>query len=90
MNYAGELFNRVLGRKKYLCRCVPSRSLKQSVQICRRSRAIQVGLNVSVLEDWIDRMGLPQGVQSHFSPVRDLLTWLQVRVHHFIYEDSCS
>ncbi|KAK2461987.1 hypothetical protein APHAL10511_006450 [Amanita phalloides] len=56
-----ELFNRVLGRKKYLC----------------RSRAIQVGLNVTVLEDWINQMGLPQGVQSHFAPVHDVLNWLQ-------------
>ncbi|KAF8632573.1 hypothetical protein AX15_001783 [Amanita polypyramis BW_CC] len=56
-----ELFNRVLGRKKYLC----------------RSRAIQVGLNISVLEDWIEQMGLPQGVRSHFAPVHDLLVWLQ-------------
>ncbi len=37
-----------------------------------------------MLEDWIDRMGLPQGVQSHLSPVRDLLTWLQVRIPNLI------
>ncbi|KAF8640500.1 hypothetical protein AX17_000162 [Amanita inopinata Kibby_2008] len=58
---ACELFNRVLGRKKYLC----------------RSRAIQISKNLAILEDWIDQMGLPQGVQSHFAPVHDLLGWLQ-------------
>ncbi|KAN0100548.1 DIL domain containing protein [Tylopilus felleus] len=58
---SSEIFNRVLTRKKYLC----------------RSRAIQVGLNLTVLEEWIDDMGLPRGIVSHFSPVRDLLMWLQ-------------
>ncbi|KAF9244617.1 DIL domain-containing protein [Melanogaster broomeanus] len=58
---SSEIFNRVLTRKKYLC----------------RSRAIQVGMNLTVLEEWIDDMGLPRGIASHFSPVRDLLTWLQ-------------
>ncbi|KAF8846301.1 hypothetical protein BDN67DRAFT_891056 [Paxillus ammoniavirescens] len=58
---SSEIFNRVLTRKKYLC----------------RSRAIQVGMNLSVLEEWIDDMRLPRGIASHFSPVRDLLTWLQ-------------
>ncbi|KAH7883507.1 DIL domain-containing protein [Phlebopus sp. FC_14] len=56
-----EIFNRVLTRKKFLC----------------RSRAIQVGMNLTVLEEWVDDMGLPRGITSHFSPVRDLLTWLQ-------------
>jgi hypothetical protein len=36
-------------------------------------------MNVSVLEEWVGKMGLPRGVQSHFAPVRDLLNWLQVR-----------
>ncbi|PFH50797.1 hypothetical protein AMATHDRAFT_60449 [Amanita thiersii Skay4041] len=58
---ACELFNRILGRKKYLC----------------RSRAIQISSNMANLEDWIDDMGLPQGVHSHFAPVDDLLIWLQ-------------
>lgn len=35
-------------------------------------------MNLSVLEDWVDAMGLPRGVRSHFAPVRDLLQWLQV------------
>lgn len=58
---SSEIFNRVLTRKKFLC----------------RSRAIQIGMNLSVLEDWIDDMGLPNGLKSHFSPVKDLLNWLQ-------------
>ncbi|KAL4069680.1 DIL domain-containing protein [Scleroderma yunnanense] len=58
---SSEIFNRVLTRKKFLC----------------RSRAIQVGMNMTMLEDWIDDMGLPHGMKAHFSPVKDLLTWLQ-------------
>lgn len=38
-------------------------------------------MNVSVLEEWVGKMGLPRGVQSHFAPVRDLLNWLQVGNH---------
>ncbi|KAK7064296.1 DIL domain-containing protein [Favolaschia claudopus] len=56
-----EMFNRILTRKKYLC----------------RSRAIQISLNLGALEEWVGQMGLPPGVQSHFNPVRDLLNWLQ-------------
>ncbi|KAH9947151.1 DIL domain-containing protein [Amylocystis lapponica] len=59
-NY-GETFNRVLTRKKYIC----------------RSRAVQISMNLSVLEEWVGEMQLPRGVVSHFAPVRDLLTWLQ-------------
>lgn len=58
---ACETFNRVLTRKKYLC----------------RSRAVQISMNLSVLEEWIGEMQLPRGVGSHFAPVKDLLTWLQ-------------
>ncbi|KAF9270163.1 hypothetical protein L218DRAFT_952347 [Marasmius fiardii PR-910] len=58
---ACEIFNRVLTRKKYIC----------------RSRAVQIGINLSVLEEWVIQMGLPRGVQSHFTPVRELLHWLQ-------------
>lgn len=43
-----------------------------------RSRAIQIGMNLSVLEEWVVNSGLPHGVESHFSPVRELLHWLQV------------
>nr|GAT44119.1 predicted protein [Mycena chlorophos] len=56
-----EMFNRILTRKKYLC----------------RSRALQISMNLLALEDWVDQMGLPRGVQSHFNPVKDLLSWLQ-------------
>ncbi|KAH9846836.1 DIL domain-containing protein [Lenzites betulinus] len=58
---ACEIFNRVLTRKKYLC----------------RSRAVQIGMNLGVLEEWISSMELPRGVGSHFAPVHDLLNWLQ-------------
>ncbi|KAJ7169799.1 DIL domain-containing protein [Mycena filopes] len=56
-----EMFNRILTRKKYLC----------------RTRAIQIGMNLGALEEWVAQMGLPRGVQSHFNPVRDLVNWLQ-------------
>ncbi|KAJ7487517.1 DIL domain-containing protein [Mycena galericulata] len=56
-----EIFNRILTRKKYLC----------------RSRAVQIGMNLGALEEWVGQMGLPRGVQSHFNPVRDLVNWLQ-------------
>jgi len=59
---AGEVFNRVITRKKYLC----------------RSRAIQISANLAVIEDWVDELALPPGVLSHFTPVKDLLSWLQV------------
>ncbi|KAI0080315.1 hypothetical protein K474DRAFT_1769549 [Panus rudis PR-1116 ss-1] len=58
---ACETFNRILTRKKYLC----------------RSRALQISMNLSVIEEWIGKMGLPRGIGSHFQPVRDLLNWLQ-------------
>ncbi|KIM75400.1 hypothetical protein PILCRDRAFT_827312 [Piloderma croceum F 1598] len=56
-----EIFNRILTRKKYLC----------------RSKAVQINMNLSALEEWVGQMGLPRGVQSHLAPVRDLLNWLQ-------------
>ncbi|KAG0708781.1 DIL domain-containing protein [Suillus ampliporus] len=56
-----EIFNRVLTRKKYLC----------------RSKAVQIGMNLVVLEEWVEDMGLPRGIVSHLTPVRDLLNWLQ-------------
>lgn len=60
--FQGEMFNRILTRKKYIC----------------RSRALQIAMNLSALEEWVLQMGLPSGVQAHFAPVRDLLHWLQV------------
>ncbi|KAG1757660.1 DIL domain-containing protein [Suillus lakei] len=56
-----EIFNRILTRKKFLC----------------RSKAVQIGMNLVVLEEWIEDMGLPRGIASHLTPVRDLLNWLQ-------------
>ncbi|KAH6917480.1 DIL domain-containing protein [Coprinopsis sp. MPI-PUGE-AT-0042] len=56
-----EIFNRVVTRKKYLC----------------RTRAMQIQANLNVIEDWADEMGIPPGVLAHFAPVKDLLTWLQ-------------
>ncbi|KAG5653579.1 hypothetical protein H0H81_012086 [Sphagnurus paluster] len=56
-----EIFNRIITRKKYLC----------------RSRAVQIGMNLAVVEDWIEQAELPPGVHAHFLPVRDLLNWLQ-------------
>ncbi|EIN14146.1 hypothetical protein PUNSTDRAFT_95756 [Punctularia strigosozonata HHB-11173 SS5] len=58
---ASETFNRILTRKKYLC----------------RSKAAHINLNLSVLSEWVDFVGLPVGVKSHFTPVRDLLYWIQ-------------
>ncbi|THH09469.1 hypothetical protein EW145_g1987 [Phellinidium pouzarii] len=58
---SSEVFNRILTRKRYLC----------------RSRALQMGMNLSVLEEWIGDVGLPRGVESHFGPTRELLLWLQ-------------
>ncbi len=56
------MFNRLISRKKYLC----------------RSRAIQIAMNVGVVEEWVARIGLPKAVGGHFACVRQLLSWLQV------------
>ncbi|KAI3622065.1 dil and ankyrin domain containing protein [Moniliophthora roreri] len=56
-----EIFNRILTRKKYIC----------------RSKALQISLNLSVLEEWVIQMGLPRGVGCHLKPVRELVGWLQ-------------
>ncbi|KAK0198200.1 DIL domain-containing protein, partial [Armillaria mellea] len=56
-----EMFNRILTRKKYIC----------------RSKAVQIGMNLSSIEEWVGQMDLPRGVQTHFTPVRELLNWLQ-------------
>jgi hypothetical protein len=40
-------------------------------------------MNLSTLDEWIEDMGLPTGIQNHFAPVRDLLNWLQVSSHIF-------
>ncbi|CBQ67761.1 conserved hypothetical protein [Sporisorium reilianum SRZ2] len=65
-----ELFNRVLMRKRYLC----------------RSRAIQIRMNVSTLEDWARSNALPLSiVHAHLSPLSQLISWLQCQssLHEF-------
>lgn len=76
----GEVFNRMLSRKKYLCRCVRHRHFRRfSVDIMSRSRAIRIGMNLCALEEWGETANLPRGVLSQLAPARDLLNWLQVR-----------
>ena len=59
---ACELFNRVLTRKKYLC----------------RSKAVQIRMNITVLEDWSRANGLPlKTATKHLEPITQLLRWLQ-------------
>lgn len=59
---ACEMFNRILTRKKYLC----------------RSKAVQIRMNITVLEDWIRANGLPtQTGTKYLEPVNQLLRWLQ-------------
>jgi hypothetical protein len=63
---ACEMFNRILQRRKYLC----------------RSRALHIGLNLGILEEWVSGaigVGLPREVGGHFRIVRELVGWLQVR-----------
>lgn len=45
-----------------------------------RSRASQISLNIAALEGWTTSMALPNGVGSHFAPVRELISWLRVSV----------
>ncbi|WWC91930.1 uncharacterized protein L201_006882 [Kwoniella dendrophila CBS 6074] len=57
-----ELFNRILAQKKYLC----------------RTKALQIKMNISVLDDWVRANGLPaQTATKHLEPVSQLLQWLQ-------------
>ncbi|GAA5957255.1 hypothetical protein JCM3765_000405 [Sporobolomyces pararoseus] len=57
-----EIFNRLLSQRKYLC----------------RSRAMQIRLNASNLEDWARANRLPTKMVSvHFAPLNHLLQWLQ-------------
>ncbi|GJN87708.1 hypothetical protein Rhopal_000663-T1 [Rhodotorula paludigena] len=59
---ACEVFNRLLNQRKYLC----------------RSRAMQIRLNASNLEDWARANRLPTKMVSvHFTPLNQLLQWLQ-------------
>ncbi|KAI0053337.1 hypothetical protein FA95DRAFT_1579463 [Auriscalpium vulgare] len=45
--------------------------------ITQISRAVQIGMNLSALEEWVESVNLPRGVISHLAPVKDLLAWLQ-------------
>lgn len=57
-----ELFNRILSRKKYTC----------------RSKAVQIKMNITALEDWFRANGLPvKTATQHLEPVTQLLRWLQ-------------
>ncbi|WVF67327.1 hypothetical protein IAT40_002078 [Kwoniella sp. CBS 6097] len=57
-----ELFNRILSQKKYLC----------------RTKALQIKMNNTVLDDWVRANGLPaQTATKHLEPVSQLLQWLQ-------------
>lgn len=59
---SSELANRILTRRKYLC----------------RSKGLQVRLNISSLEDWARIHTFPPKlIQSHMRPVNQLLQWLQ-------------
>ncbi|ORY54000.1 hypothetical protein BCR35DRAFT_284790 [Leucosporidium creatinivorum] len=59
---ACEVFNRLLTQRKYLC----------------RSKAMQIRLNASNLEDWARSNRMPTKMISvHFAPLNQLLQWLQ-------------
>lgn len=56
-----ESFNKVLSNKRYLC----------------RSKAMQLKLNVSALEDWARSNALPLSiVNTHLAPLNQLISWL--------------
>ena len=54
-----------------------------------RSRAIQIGLNLGILEEWIEDAALPAGILNHLAPTRELLIWLQVQTLKF-YGDTIN
>jgi hypothetical protein len=56
-----ELFNHILAKKKYIC----------------RSKAIQVRMNLSVLEEWIRHNHLPSTLISYLNPSIQLVQLLQ-------------
>lgn len=69
---AAELFNRILSRKKYLC----------------RSKAVQIRMNITVLDDWVRLNGLPaKTAGQHFEPVLQLLQWLQTQSNVNSFDD---
>ena len=63
LNYVtSEVFNRIISNKKMLS----------------RSKALQVRLNLSILEDWLRVNNLPVKLSDHFAPLVQLLQLLQV------------
>lgn len=56
-----ELFNRILSNRKYLC----------------RSRALQIRMNMTIIDEWIREHHLPTSLTTYFSPVIQLLQLLQ-------------
>ncbi|KAG1133466.1 hypothetical protein G6F42_001400 [Rhizopus arrhizus] len=56
-----ELFNRILSHKRYLC----------------RSKALQIRLNLSTVEEWVRNHKLPSSLNHAFEPLIQLLQLLQ-------------
>ncbi|KAI9483843.1 MAG: hypothetical protein EXX96DRAFT_477634 [Benjaminiella poitrasii] len=56
-----EVFNRVLTYKKYLC----------------RSKALQIRMNISIVQDWVHANKLPGSLNHSFQPLVQLLQLLQ-------------
>lgn len=56
-----ELFNRILSNKKLLC----------------RSKAMQIRMNMSHIEDWISENRMPSSLVSYLTPTLQLLQMLQ-------------
>lgn len=72
---ACEVFNRILTRKKYLC----------------RSKAVQIRMNITALDDWVRLNGLPlQTASKHFEPLVQLLQWLQCQSALSDFDDLVS
>ncbi|GAA5801767.1 DIL domain-containing protein [Helicostylum pulchrum] len=56
-----EMFNRILSNKKYLC----------------RSKALQIRMNLTVIEEWVREHHLPSTLGAYFNPVVQLVQLLQ-------------
>lgn len=56
-----EMFNRILKNKKLLC----------------RSKALQIRMNISLIEDWVRHNQLPSSLNTYFNPLVQLLQLLQ-------------
>lgn len=56
-----EIFNRILCNKKYLC----------------RSKALQIRMNLTVIEEWVREHHLPSTLGGYFNPVVQLVQLLQ-------------